>query len=111
MFQRLAQGNDVWVRADITEEAIRQRFDRVAERLGVTSGRITREQFIQFTEQQQAARAGGGAAGGAAPGAQGPVRPPIVRLEEKLDRIMAELRTLEKQLADERARSSGQNPR
>ena len=67
-------GKAVWKRSEITDPSMLQRFDRTAQRLGVTNGQITKEQYVgmmqQFTQRfmQQGTTGRGGAmpAGGAA---------------------------------------------
>jgi Ca2+-binding EF-hand superfamily protein len=62
MFDRFAQGKNTVKRADLNE---RQQgfFDRVAQAAGVTNGELTRDQWIQGS-QQMAANWGGGRGGG-----------------------------------------------
>ncbi len=78
-FDRLSNGKDVLVRSEIANPWAQRMFDRVAERLGVTNGQITREQFVNAMRQRMAERAGGGGGppGGLpmAPGAGDPVLP------------------------------------
>jgi Ca2+-binding EF-hand superfamily protein len=68
-FNMLSRGKDVITRDDV-DPMFQRMFDRFAERLNITNGRITREQFRQATEQmQQRMREGGmggpGGGGGA----------------------------------------------
>lgn len=58
-FDRLANGKDVWLRSDVTNPFMQGMFDRVVERLGITNGQITREQFATYSQQRAAERAGG----------------------------------------------------
>lgn len=58
-FDRLANGKEVWVRSDITNPFMQGMFDRIVERLGITNGQITREQFATYSQQRAAERAGG----------------------------------------------------
>jgi hypothetical protein len=61
MFSRIAGGQDVWRRAEITDPRQQGMFDRMAQRLGVTGGEITRDQFVTAMRQRL------GQAGGPAP--------------------------------------------
>ena len=47
-FDRLANGKSTWDRETITRRPIMEIFDRMAERLNVTNGRLTRAQFHQY---------------------------------------------------------------
>jgi hypothetical protein len=117
MFDNLTGGKDVWVRSEIDNEVRRQRFDRIAQDLGITNGRITRQQFVQHFENQ--ILPGGGGAGGRGfggitgpggsgvggfPGGAGQRRGFAVQgpgpLQDKLDAILKELRDLKSQLTD-----------
>src|SRR6516225_1370934 len=51
MFDRMANGKDVLVRSELTDPRSQGMFDRWAGRLGVTDGRITREQFTSMMQQ------------------------------------------------------------
>ena len=51
MFDSLTNGKDVWIRSEMDEQ--RQGFfDKVAEKMGVTNGQITREQFNNYRSQK-----------------------------------------------------------
>jgi hypothetical protein len=65
MFDQLSGGKAVWVRAEISDPGKQGMFDRVAERLHITTGQITREQFVGNTESSSTQR---NSAGGPAPG-------------------------------------------
>jgi hypothetical protein len=62
-------GKPVWRRSEITDPMQLQSFDRVAGRLGITTGEITREQYIASSMQrmQQFGGGFGGPPGGVAP--------------------------------------------
>jgi Ca2+-binding EF-hand superfamily protein len=62
MFNFLSGGKDVVVRSELTEPWKQQMFDRTAQRLGITDGRITRQQFLDGMNRQ-----GGQGGPGAAP--------------------------------------------
>ena len=70
-FNRLANGKNVWVRAEATSSFSQSMFDRIAERLGITNGQITREQFEVYTQQRAAERAGGSPSGPPQPAPSG----------------------------------------
>ena len=57
-FNRLSQGKDILIRSEMPEPQQRI-FDRLAERLGVTDGRLTREQFMQAMSQEAGRRSRG----------------------------------------------------
>jgi len=50
-FDRLAHGRSTWDRETITRKPITEVFDRMAERLNVTTGRMTRAQFHQYARK------------------------------------------------------------
>jgi Ca2+-binding EF-hand superfamily protein len=58
LFSRLSNGKEALIRTEISNPWGRQMFDRMAERLGITNGRITREQFIASMQDRQARREG-----------------------------------------------------
>jgi hypothetical protein len=45
-FDNFSKGQDIWLRSEM-EPHLQPLFDRIAERMGVTDGKITREQFIK----------------------------------------------------------------
>lgn len=47
-FHELAGGGAVWHESEITRRGLRELFTRAAERLEVTTGEITREQFLRY---------------------------------------------------------------
>lgn len=59
LFDRLAGGKAVWVRAEISEPHLVGQFDRIAERVGVTDGRLTRAQYEDYLAQRRADRKAG----------------------------------------------------
>ncbi len=67
-FDRMANGKEVWIRAEITSGFGQSMFDRMAATLGVTNGQITRQQFAAYIEQR---RAEGGGRPPSAPTAPG----------------------------------------
>lgn len=88
-FNQYSGGKDVWDRSKITDPDGQRRFDFVAQRLGVTNGVITRQQYLDYSKERES-RGGpfgrmtppGGAplmptgAGGAATPLQPPTAPP-----------------------------------
>src|SRR5262249_18277951 len=69
-FTRKARGGEVWYRADSPGPLTQASFDRIAARLGITNGQITREQYMTYVRQREAERTGS-----ARPGAAGAERP------------------------------------
>ncbi len=63
-FDRLSGGKDVWVRSEITDQRQQMIFDMTAQRLGVTNGRITRDQFANSAQQMMGGMRGGPGGGG-----------------------------------------------
>jgi Ca2+-binding EF-hand superfamily protein len=51
-FDSLAQGKDVWVRSEAAPH-MQAMFDAIARKLGVTDGKITREQFVNNMEKMK----------------------------------------------------------
>jgi Ca2+-binding EF-hand superfamily protein len=66
-FNGLANGKEVWVRSE-TNPALQPMFDKIAEKLGATDGKITRDQFLSNMNQKMK-RIGGDANGAMPPGA------------------------------------------
>ncbi len=64
IFNRLSNGKDVATRAEITDQSTLSMFDRTAERLGITNGQITREQFVSSMQQRMSRQRPGGGPGG-----------------------------------------------
>jgi hypothetical protein len=52
-FRSLANGKDVLIRAEMSPQ-MHWMFDRVAGKLGITTGKITREQFRQYLAEKAA---------------------------------------------------------
>jgi hypothetical protein len=77
-FSALTGGKDVWVRADIPadDEVGQRRFDRMAQQLGITDGKITRQQYRALM-RTRVAQQGGGLPAAAQPPA--PQRQPAFR--------------------------------
>jgi hypothetical protein len=75
MFDQLANGKDVLTRADITNPWQQRSFDTIARTLNVTNGQLTRQQYVDGTQQMmqqfRAGGFGGGAGGGGARGGRG----------------------------------------
>jgi Ca2+-binding EF-hand superfamily protein len=69
----IAPGKEVLNRSEITDPRMQRMFDGMAQRLGVTNGQITKQQFIEMSQQRMAGRNQGGGAG---PGAAPAVAPP-----------------------------------
>ncbi|MBX7104503.1 MAG: hypothetical protein K1X57_10505 [Gemmataceae bacterium] len=63
MFNMLSKGKDV-IRRDDVDPMFQRMFDRFAERMNITNGQITREQFRQASEQMQQRMREGGMGGG-----------------------------------------------
>jgi hypothetical protein len=59
-FDRLSGGKDFWSRNEITDDRQRMMFDMMAQRMGVTNGVITRQQFQESSRQYLAQRGQGG---------------------------------------------------
>jgi hypothetical protein len=73
MFDMMAQGKDVVSRNDVAPP-MQPMFDRMAERMGITNGQMTRQQFSSYMEQRMSGGGGprpGGQPGGGPPGAPG----------------------------------------
>ncbi len=65
MFDRFANGKEVWTRADANSSSnpwAQAMFDRISQSLNITNGQITREQFTTYMQQQ--ANNWGGMGGG-----------------------------------------------
>src|SRR5262249_39610688 len=54
---QMSGGKDVWVRPDDSNPFGQTIFDRTAQRLGVTNGQISRQQFVESAQQRMAQRA------------------------------------------------------
>src|SRR5439155_13431093 len=50
-FDRLADGRSTWDRETITRRPLTEVFDRMAERLNVSNGRMSRTQFHQYARK------------------------------------------------------------
>jgi Ca2+-binding EF-hand superfamily protein len=77
MFDRFANGKDVWTRAD-TNPWTQGMFDQIIQSLNISNGQITREQFTTYMQQQGnnwggmgAGRRGNWQGGGGPPGRGG----------------------------------------
>jgi hypothetical protein len=71
-FDRLANGKDRIVRAELTDPRMQAMFDRMAQRLNITNGVITREQFLSQMNQWRGRPPGGELPSGNPEGATGP---------------------------------------
>jgi Ca2+-binding EF-hand superfamily protein len=72
-WNQMTGGKDVWVRTEITDQGQQFMFDMIARGANVTGGKITRQQFLDWSEQmRQRFQQGGGMRGGAG----GPGGPP-----------------------------------
>jgi Ca2+-binding EF-hand superfamily protein len=58
-FNQMTNGKDVWIRSELKDPWMQGMFDRQAERMGITNGQITREQFLAY-QAERSARGGGG---------------------------------------------------
>src|SRR5262249_53869155 len=65
-FNQYTGGRDYWSRADIQDSDQLQRFDRMAQQLGITNGVISRQQYLDYY-QQMGDRFGGTRSGGPPP--------------------------------------------
>jgi Ca2+-binding EF-hand superfamily protein len=76
-FDRYANGKDVIIR-DQLDASGQNWFDRTAQRMGLTGGTMTRQQFTNYMQDRMAGRTGGGGPGGPPPGGapSQPVAPP-----------------------------------
>ncbi|MBL8799068.1 MAG: hypothetical protein JNM56_34600 [Planctomycetia bacterium] len=72
LFEMMSGGKDVITRDTLPNPFLGGMFDRFAQQMGVTDGRITREQFNAYLQQKAAEKAAGG--GEAPPGAGGGFR-------------------------------------
>ena len=70
-FNQLTGGKDVWVRTEITNPGQQGYFDMVARAANVTNGQLTREQFIQGSQQLRQQFQNGGFRRGMFPGGPG----------------------------------------
>ncbi len=72
-WNQMTGGKDVWVRSAITDQRQQFFFDMIARQAGVTNGQITRQQYLDFTNQMRARfqNGGFGRPGGGGPGAPG----------------------------------------
>src|SRR5438128_7969698 len=75
MFDRFANGKNVWVRSESPNEFSQGFFDRIAQSMNITNGQITREQFTTYMQQQQQNGWGGGGFRGGRGIRQGPGGP------------------------------------
>src|SRR5215831_13343707 len=72
-FNSLSQGKDVWLKSE-TRPELQVMFDKMAGKMGVTDGKITREQFIQHMESRKVGS--GDATRSAMPPGASPVKAP-----------------------------------
>ena len=72
-WNQMTGGKDVWVRTEITDQRQQFFFDMMARGLNVTDGKITRQQFLDWSEQmRQRFQQGGGMRGPGGPQGGGP---------------------------------------
>lgn len=72
MFNRMANGKEVLVRSEISNEFMQRMFDRIAGQVGVTNGVITRQQFTTYMQERMSGGGRGGPPGGGTGGPGGP---------------------------------------
>jgi len=89
IFDRMSGGKDVLVRTDITNPWQQQSFDAIARSLGITNGQLTRQQYIDGSQQlrQQWAGGGGGQRGGRGQAGGGPGGNPDALAETMFKRL------------------------
>src|SRR5262249_5424801 len=70
LWDQVAGGKAVWKRSEITDPTLVQRFDRTAQRLGITNGQITKEQYTSMVQGmvQRFSQMGNTPPAGATPG-------------------------------------------
>src|SRR5260370_20759460 len=68
MWDMFAKGKDSISRSDITDPGQQMMFDRMAQRMGNTTGQITKQQFVESMQQRMAAGGGGGGGRNRGPG-------------------------------------------
>jgi Ca2+-binding EF-hand superfamily protein len=67
---QMTGGKDIWVRSEITDQRQQMTFDFIARMLNVSNGRITRQQYLDWSQQMRARFPnGGGRRGGQQSGA------------------------------------------
>jgi len=74
LFDMMSGGRDVVTRDSLPNPLFAGMFDRFAQQMGVTDGKLTREQFNAYMQQKAAEKAGGGAPSGAGAGPGGGFR-------------------------------------
>ncbi len=62
-WNQMTGGKEVWVRSEITDQQQQGMFDFIARSLGVSSGQITRQQYLEWSAQWTGGRMGGGRVG------------------------------------------------
>ncbi len=80
-FDKLSGGKDVWKRSE-SDSRGQMIFDRFAERLGVTNGEITRQQFLSYMNNKDAKQGLAPAAGASPTGTTDPNADRYARLAE-----------------------------
>ena len=68
-WNQMTGGKDVWLRTEITDPQTQNRFDFMARMMNVSDGKITRQQFLDWSEQMRQRFQQGGMRGG--PGGPG----------------------------------------
>jgi Ca2+-binding EF-hand superfamily protein len=56
LFDSYSRGNSVWLRSEINDSHLLALFDRIAQQVEVTNGRLTREQYHSYLAQRRAGR-------------------------------------------------------
>jgi Ca2+-binding EF-hand superfamily protein len=76
-FNMMSGGKDVINRADISDPRMGGMFDRIASRIGITNGQLTRQQYLAYAQARANGTMPGGPppAGGASGGAPGGANP------------------------------------
>jgi Ca2+-binding EF-hand superfamily protein len=67
----MANGKEVITRAELTDPRSQMSFDRAVQTLGITDGRLTRQQYLTYMEQRMAQRGNRGPGGPGGPPSSG----------------------------------------
>jgi hypothetical protein len=76
-FDRFANGKEVLLKSEM-DERMPGFFDRIADTLKITNGQITRQQFVDYSNQRRAERYGGPPPGSEQPVPPAPSAPPAI---------------------------------
>ena len=71
-WNQMTGGKDVWVRSQITDQRQQFSFDFISRQLNITNGQITRQQYLDFSEQMRQRFQQGGGFGGRGGAGRGP---------------------------------------